>query len=385
MSKHVYIFTEDSLAAKFGVGRYIQTILDIIQKYTSYSITIVNLLQNRPDVIIYQSNNVRYINIPAVKKGKSTYYRNVAYLLVRYIDTNEDIIFHYNFMGCYQLAKYLRILFIRSASLLTLHYSDCDIYNIESKELRLAESNLVSICDKIIVMSSYRRYYIENNYSIPHERVVLLKHQLPPQSNKMRNTNKAAISKPFILFVGRLDDNKGISILLDAFKRVISNFEKLSLVIVGDGPLLSSLLRSSISVSQRVIFTGYLDNNDVQSLYKDALLGVIPSRYEEYGLVATEMKDAGLPIIANCNWGLSSSLAGYDKTEFVSLNSTHSKEGKVEILAEALLKNVEKLIGGAITAKESRELSPGNKPFEDYSYKMIALYNEISRCESIVF
>jgi glycosyltransferase involved in cell wall biosynthesis len=92
------------------------------------------------------------------------------------------------------------------------------------------------------------------------------------------------------LYVGRLDREKGLDVLLRAFERVPGE-----LVLVGAGTE-EAALRSQ--ASQRVRFIGPLDRDELVPYYAQADVFVLPSRSEPWGMVLNEAAAAGLPLVA---------------------------------------------------------------------------------------
>ncbi len=99
------------------------------------------------------------------------------------------------------------------------------------------------------------------------------------------------------LFAGRLDVQKGVDLLLDAFAS--AQHLPLSLAIAGDGPLREEVvtrLREDARLAGRARWLGRRD--DVPALLKAADMLVLPSRWEGMPNVVLEAMAAGRPIIA---------------------------------------------------------------------------------------
>jgi glycosyltransferase involved in cell wall biosynthesis len=98
-----------------------------------------------------------------------------------------------------------------------------------------------------------------------------------------------------LLYVGRLDGQKGVDVLLDAWAG--AGGRRLELVVVGDGPARRGLERRGVSW---VRFTGALDSPEVRALMLSARALVFPSRsYEGQPMVVLEALAAGLPVVAS--------------------------------------------------------------------------------------
>jgi len=100
----------------------------------------------------------------------------------------------------------------------------------------------------------------------------------------------------FFLFVGRLSIEKGVDCLLEAFAR----FNRIKLLVVGDGPCRSDLERV---IAERelgnVSLLGNLSPNEIPALMMEARGLIMPSiAYETFGRVGAEAFSCGLPVLA---------------------------------------------------------------------------------------
>ncbi|PWT91946.1 MAG: hypothetical protein C5B54_04355, partial [Acidobacteria bacterium] len=110
---------------------------------------------------------------------------------------------------------------------------------------------------------------------------------------------------PIFLSVGRLEANKGFSILLHALsKATIPKDWKLYLV--GQGSQLAPLkqLATALNLSSRVLFTEELSDARLNFLYSRAQLFIHPTLYEGSSIVALEAMKNSLPIVATKTGGL---------------------------------------------------------------------------------
>ena len=107
----------------------------------------------------------------------------------------------------------------------------------------------------------------------------------------------------YALFVGRLVPEKGIKVLLDAWRHVGS---RLPLKIVGAGPLASTVLTYT-QTTAGVEWLGSQNADQVSALMKNAQILVLPSTwYEGFPMIVAEAYAVGLPIIASSLGSLSS-------------------------------------------------------------------------------
>ena len=97
-----------------------------------------------------------------------------------------------------------------------------------------------------------------------------------------------------VLFVGRLAREKGLDVLLDAWRTV---GEELELVVVGDGPLRAELEEAA---PPNVRFKGHIPSSEVEQLMLRSRALVFPSIwYEGQPMVVLQALAAGLPVLAS--------------------------------------------------------------------------------------
>jgi len=101
-----------------------------------------------------------------------------------------------------------------------------------------------------------------------------------------------------ILFVGRLVYYKGISVLIDAVKKLS---DSVHLTVVGDGVLEKEMRQKcqELNIQDRVTFLGKISDEQLKQCYRQADVFVLPStqRSEAFGLVQLEAMAYGLPVV----------------------------------------------------------------------------------------
>jgi len=104
--------------------------------------------------------------------------------------------------------------------------------------------------------------------------------------------------KPVILFVGRLDKEKNIDLLIKAFSNVLKSID-VQLVIAGKGKERSNLLKLSqtLAVDKNVTFTGFVSEKDLPYLYRIADVFAIASIAELQSIATMEAMACGCAVV----------------------------------------------------------------------------------------
>ena len=102
-----------------------------------------------------------------------------------------------------------------------------------------------------------------------------------------------------ILFIGRLVKQKNIYLLLIVFSRLFKEYNRLKLIIVGEGELKNELIHScnNLNIEEHVEFLGRKNKKEVINLITNSDFVVLPSFYEGWGLVVNEAMATGTPVI----------------------------------------------------------------------------------------
>lgn len=115
-----------------------------------------------------------------------------------------------------------------------------------------------------------------------------------------------------VTYAGRLDIEKGIDTLINAFALLRKQEPRARLAIAGEGDLRATIeehLRK-LRLGDAVQLVGYLRGEVLTGFYCVSDIHVCPSHYEPFGIVALEAMAAGTAVVASATGGLTDILTG---------------------------------------------------------------------------
>ena len=118
-------------------------------------------------------------------------------------------------------------------------------------------------------------------------------------ASRFANETPTNNKNPRFLFLGRLDDEKRIHILLQAVAK-LTEHPKVIVELVGDGGERQNLSRlaTDLGIADRVIFTGHISDQDLPAAYERCTAFVMPSIAELQSIATMEAMASGRPVIA---------------------------------------------------------------------------------------
>ncbi len=137
-----------------------------------------------------------------------------------------------------------------------------------------------------------------------------------------------------ILYVGRLENRKGVKYLLEAFAQLQSRQPGVRLVIAGAGPDREKLEHETAELGAlNVEFLGYVDDATKVQLMHEADLFCAPSIFgESFGVVLLEAMASDLVTVAGDNPGYASVMQGLGKLSLVNPKDTSQFSHRLELL-----------------------------------------------------
>ena len=226
-------------------------------------------------------------------------------------------------------------------TVVTSHGSDIMGYDIDNSFYPFCIKTIKD-CKKVITISKMNNKLVTNRFPEAKEKVITLKNGYDPKIFYIQDLDKKEVLKKYkiekeyekiVLYAGRLTENKGIDVLLNAAAKYEDG--KTLTIIAGGGGLLRTLKKQAKELNLKdIAFVGDQSQRNLNRLYNIADVLAVPSRVEGFGLVAVEALACGTPVVATNNGGM---------TDFISDKVGALVDAEDDI---ALEKAITKIISG---------------------------------------
>jgi glycosyltransferase involved in cell wall biosynthesis len=177
-------------------------------------------------------------------------------------------------------------------------------------QLKIWSAMSIFVSKVIIAISNSTKEDIVRHYPFAMNKIYVTplaydinKYNTKISDNDVRRVKvKYSIVTDYVLYLGTLKPSKNIEGLIEAFFRLKDVDQRLMLVIAGKkGWMFESIFQKvkELDLSNRVIFTDFVDEENKPALIKGAKLFVLPSFWEGFGLDALNAMACGVPVIVS--------------------------------------------------------------------------------------
>ena len=160
-----------------------------------------------------------------------------------------------------------------------------------------ADRSLFTIANGISAVSEFSKRFVTDHLSAPNQRVDVIYNPLEDHLFG-QTTDTLPSSSPSkgrcpqdgggtILFIGKINEAKGVYSIIRAFNRLAENHSDARLRIIGEGDIPRA--QSMVKYPERVHFTGYLHREKVIEEIDNASFCVLPSYFENFSMAALEV------------------------------------------------------------------------------------------------
>lgn len=330
-TKRIFMITHTDTSQNFGVGKYISEITkEVIRRKINFSMVIITIgafdLINPSKLIrgpITQFNIPRPFERQDSKELLTGIYSDAVFCIINdFFDLNENDIFHFNNpQQCYLLRRVrestpVKIIYVIHTCLWKVYYNnDFKAFlrawhsqedNTIIKNTILVEKEICELTDRVICLNDETTKDVIKVYSIPKKKIKLIPNGIGLPQERTNNIELEGIKKKLqltandfiLLYVGRLNEQKGILDLVKAFRKIVGNGERqMKLIIVGEGDLMPNLKSLSKGLEGSILYTGYIRPDEIHYYYSLANAMVFPSMNEQSSYVILEAMVYKVPMI----------------------------------------------------------------------------------------
>jgi glycosyltransferase involved in cell wall biosynthesis len=179
------------------------------------------------------------------------------------------------------------------------------------RQLRVTVARTVKKAAKVITGSEFARESIMRAYGLPEDRIVVIPDAANPNFRAVNRVSAAgkvrerfSVNGPFVLSVGDLQPRKNQVRLIEAFAKTMRAHPQLKhrLVLAGKDTWYGGRVRDAArdsGVADRIVFTGFVSDDDLLQLYNACDCFAFPSMYEGFGIPVLEAMACGRAVIAS--------------------------------------------------------------------------------------
>jgi glycogen synthase len=171
------------------------------------------------------------------------------------------------------------------------------------------EKTAVQAADRVIAVSAGMREDILGHFDVDPAKVVVIHNGIDP--DRFRRTEaRAALDRlgvrmPYVLFVGRITEQKGIFHLLEAARRLPAGVQVVLCASAPDTPEIEERLRRAVPQHPNVLWINEMVPLEVVTqLYSHAAVFACPSVYEPFGLINLEAMACETAVVASAVGGI---------------------------------------------------------------------------------
>ena len=158
---------------------------------------------------------------------------------------------------------------------------------------------LLNNCQSIIVISEWIKKRLLKDLIVSDDLLRKI-HVIPHSTNKINNTDLIKRKKNYIIFVGKLNSQKGYDIFGNVIIKILDKNKNWKGIVIGD------------EEREKLVFThpslnimGFVEHNKVIKLFEKSSIAVVPSRWEEpLGRTGLEASSRGCATIVSNRGGL---------------------------------------------------------------------------------
>lgn len=318
-----------------------------ILNYISKSIDVTLITDKSNSSLINQINNkVRVINL----KDRSGFFYFFKIISLRRLVCNKMDHFYISNLTHANINSYISLLFSKKKIIFIEHNTLSKYlshhFSIKRFFMKILCKIIYKRVHKIITVSNYVKKDLVNQFNC--ENCSTIHNAIDISSiEKKANMFKPKKTKPYIIFVGRIEKQKNLIKLIEIYNQLVNEGLKQDLMIIGSGSEIFNVKKKveSFNLQSKVIFLGVQDNP--YPYIKNADLSIMTSEFEGFGIFLIESLSLGVKIFTYDEKILTEIIDNnYLRNLFTATSSELLNIEKIKLLLNSNLKknNLKKLV-----------------------------------------
>lgn len=191
------------------------------------------------------------------------------------------------------------------------------IYDLEKQGMEEA--------DHIMAVSQFTKNKIVKNYGISSDKISVVHNAV--EFKERKSYPKIRDNEKIVLFLGRITIQKGPDYFLAAAKKVLEKKQNVKFIVAGSGDMEGFMIEKAaeMGIGDKVLFTGFLQGDDVDRIYSMADLYVMPSVSEPFGITPLEAMRNNTPVLISRQSGVSEVISHALKVDFWDVDNMANK------------------------------------------------------------
>jgi len=170
----------------------------------------------------------------------------------------------------------------------------------------------------VITVSDFTASIVHERYGVPKNKIRTVHNGVDFKARETNDKKIDQIKEHFITFLGRITSQKGPSYFIDAASKILEKDKSFRFVMAGSGDLLESIIQkvNDLDLSSFFLFPGFVKGDEVQKVYAQSDVFVMPSVSEPFGIVPLEAMKQGVPVVISKQSGVSEVIKHAIKVDF---------------------------------------------------------------------
>lgn len=290
-----------------GIGRYLRNLTDRLQKIDTENEYFLLLLKEDYHNLVFNNNFNKVL-------GDFSWYTLAEQVrLPKILDKLRPDLVHFPHFNVPILYKGKFVVTIHD--LLHQHFQmrrattlNPIFYKVKTLGYKKVFNFAVDKSTLVIVPSKFVKRQLVDEWKLSQEKIVvtyeavddsvisLANHMSKKRSEKI--LSDLLITSSYLYYIGSAHPHKNVEGLIQAFLMLKSKYPKLSLVLSGYDHFFWERLKIRYQ-DEKIIFTGYVTDEQMVALYKNALCFVMPSFEEGFGIPILEAMACGTAVVSS--------------------------------------------------------------------------------------